>query len=138
MSTRVVYLDVIPDGSSRLFVNSIKRFVSRHWIPKFFISNNWRSFIGPEVKKHIRFLNTDYILEHSPWWGGFWKRLVQLVKRSFRKILKKNKLTFEELSTVVTEIKRVLNTRSLCYIYDGFTNTIITPSHLIYGRSLLK
>ena len=48
--------------------------------------------------------------------GRFWKRLVQLVKRSLRKILKKNKLTFEEMSTVVTKIYGVLNTRPLCHI----------------------
>ena len=69
--------------------------------------------------------------------GRFWKRLVQLVKRSLRKILKKNKLTFEEMSTVVTKIYGVLNTRPLCHIYDDSTVIIITPSHLIYGRNLL-
>ena len=56
----------------------------------------------------------ELYLEHSPWWGGFWERLVQLVKKSLRKILKKNKLTFEEMSTVVTEIEGILNTRPLC------------------------
>ena len=138
-STRGVYLDVVPDASSRSFVNSMKRFVSRHGIPKFFISDNGKNFIGPEVKEYIRFLNTDwdFILEHSPWWGGFWERLVQLVKRTLRKILKKNKLTFEEMSTVVTEIEGILNTRPLCYVDDDSTDTIITPSHLIYGRNLL-
>ena len=80
------------------------------------ISDNGRNFIGPEVKEYTRFLNTEwnYILEHSPWWGGFWERLVQLVKKSLRKILRKNKLTFEEMSTVVTEIEGILNTRPLC------------------------
>ena len=116
----------------------MKRFASHHGILKCFISDNGRNFIGPEVKEYIRFLNTewDYILEHSPWWRGFWERLVQLVKRSLQKILK-NKLTFEEMSTVVTEIEWVLNPRPLCYIYDDSTDTIITPSHLISGRNLL-
>ena len=41
------------------------------------------------------------------------------------------------MSTVVTEIEGVLNTRPLCYIYDDSINTIITPSHLIYRRNLL-
>ena len=41
------------------------------------------------------------------------------------------------MSTVVTEIKVVLNTRPFCYIYDYSTSTIITPLHLIYGRNLL-
>ena len=41
------------------------------------------------------------------------------------------------MSTVVTEIEGVQNTRPLCYIYDDSTDTIITPSHLMYGRNLL-
>ena len=119
-STHAVYLDVVPNASSRSFVNSKKQFASRHSIPKCFISDNRRTLIRPEVKEYIRFLNTEwnYILERAPWWEGFWERLVQLVKRSLRKILKKNKLTFEEMSTVVTEIQGVLNTKPLCYIYD--------------------
>ena len=32
-----VYLDVVPDVSSRSFVNSMKQFVSRHGIPKFLL-----------------------------------------------------------------------------------------------------
>ena len=37
------------------------------------------------------------------------------------------------MSTVVTEIEGVLNTRPLCCIYDDSTDTIITPPYLIYG-----
>ena len=37
------------------------------------------------------------------------------------------------MSTVVTEIEGVLNTRPLCFIYDDSTDTIITPPYLIYG-----
>ena len=134
-STRAVYLDVVPDTSSRSFVNSMKQFVSRHGILEFFISDNGKNFIG----SYIRFLNTEwnYILQHPTWWGGFWERLVHLVKRPLRKILKKNKLTFEEMSTAVTKIYWVLNTRPLCHIYDDSTDITITPSHLIYGRNLL-
>ena len=109
----------------------MKRFVSRHGILKFFISDKGRNFIGPEVKEYVRFLNTEwnYILEHSPWWGGFWERLVQLVKKFARKMLKKNKITFQEMSSVVKEIEGVLNTRPLYYIYDDSTDTIISLSH---------
>ena len=52
-------------------------------------------------------------------------------------MLKKNKITFEEMSSVVKEIEGVLNTRPLYYIYDDSTDTIITRSHSIHGRNLL-
>lgn len=54
-----------------------------------------------------------------------------------RKVSQKNKLTYEELQTTVIKIEGILNKRPLCYIYDDSTNTVIKPSHLIYGRNLL-
>ena len=79
-------------------VNSLKRFNARHGTPKLFISDNARSFIGPEVQEYISHANIDWnFMDLSPCRGGFWERLVQMVKRSMRKILQKNRLTFEEL-----------------------------------------
>ena len=138
-STRAVYLDLVPDASSRSFVNSLKRFIARHGTPKLFISDNACSFIGPEVQDYISHANIgwNFILDLSPWWGGFWECLVQMVKRSMRKVLQKNKLTYKEFQTVVIEIEGILNTRPLCYIYDDSPDTVITPLHLIFGRNLL-
>ena len=85
--------------------------------------------IGPEWK---------FILPASPWWGGFWERLVQSTKRCLRKVLGKSKLTYEELLTVTVEIEGVLNSRPLCYVYDDPMDNVITPSHLMIGRRLLS
>ena len=74
----------------------------------------------------------------SPWWGGFWERLVQSVKRSLRKILFRPTVNYEELVTVVTEIKGTINCRPKTYIYNDNTEEVVTPSHLIYGRRLLS
>ena len=59
-STRAVYLDLVPDGSSRSFVNSLKRFIARHGTPKLFISDNARSFVGPEVQDYISHANIGW------------------------------------------------------------------------------
>ena len=58
-STRVVYLDLVPDASSRSFVNSLKRFIARQGTPKLFISDNAHSFVGPEVQDYISHGNID-------------------------------------------------------------------------------
>ena len=139
-SSRAVHLDIVPDISSEAFVRSLKRFVSRRGIPKLFISDNAKCFIGKELKCYLNLIHTDwqYILERSPWWGGFWERLVQTVKRSLRKVLKKSKVTYEELLTIVIEIEGIINSRPLCYQYSSCTDDVLTPSHLMLGRRLLS
>ncbi|GFY18253.1 hypothetical protein TNCV_2046591 [Trichonephila clavipes] len=47
------------------------------------------------------------IIERSPWWGGFYGRLVRFVKESLHKILGKTLLSIEEMTTIVTEIEAV-------------------------------
>ena len=64
--------------------------------------------------------------------------MVQLVKRSLRKVLGKAQLTYEELLTVLTEVEGVLNSRPLTYIYPEVTEDPLTPSHLVFGRRLVS
>ena len=77
----------------------------------------------------------QFILERSPWWGGFYERLVGVVKNSLKKSVFTSKLTFDELNTVITEIENVINGRPLTYL-NGEPYESITPHHLIYGRNL--
>ena len=139
-NTRAVHLDLVPDASSMVLVNSLKRFISRRGVPIFFISDNAKCFIGPELKKFLKFHNIDwqFILEVSPWWGGFWERMVQTVKRSLRKILRRTSATYDELLTIVTEIEGVINCRPLCYLYTDGVEEVLTPSHLVTGKRLLS
>ena len=113
--------------------------IARNGTLKLLISDNACSFIGPEVQDYTSHANIDwnFILDLSPWRGGFWGRLIQMLKRSMRKILQKNKLTYEELQTLVSEIEGIINAHPLCNIFDDSPDTVITPSHLIYGRNLL-
>ncbi|GFS32225.1 uncharacterized protein TNIN_168651 [Trichonephila inaurata madagascariensis] len=57
-------------------------------------------------------------IERSPWWGGFYELLVRSVKESLHKILGKALLSFEEMTTILTEIEAVLNLRPLSYVYE--------------------
>ena len=50
----------------------------------------------------------------------------------------KTRLNYEELSTIITEIEDIINTRPLTYLYDDDDITAITPSHLVIGQNLLE
>ena len=76
-------------------------------------------------------------MERSPWWGGFYERMVKYVKRCLKKVLATSKLKYEELLTVLIKIEGVLNSRPLTYVYkDG--EIPLTPSHFVLGRRLLS
>ena len=48
------------------------------------------------------------------------------------------KLNYEELLTVLTEIKRVINSRPISYIYNDEITETLTPSHLLIGQNILS
>ena len=100
-TTRAVYLDLVPDTRASLFIKSLKRFISRKGIPYLMISNNATCFKNEEDKLSEELTSLQikwkFIIEASPWWAGFWERLVQSTKRILRKSLFHVTVTYEEL-----------------------------------------
>ena len=62
--------------------------------------------------------------------------MIQLVKRSLRKILGKVQLTYKELLTALIEVEGVINSQPLTYIYPEVAEEPLMPSHLVIGRRL--
>ena len=55
-----------------------------------------------------------------------------------RKILSQAKLTYEELLTAIAEVELVLNSRALSYVSAEDLEEPLTPSYLMYGRSIMS
>ena len=73
-----------------------------------------------------------FIVELAPWMGGFYERLVGLVKRTLRKAIGKMKLTNDQLQTVLKEAEAIVNSRPLVYVGDDIHSHItLTPSHFL-------
>ena len=53
---------------------------------------------------------------HSPWMGGFYDRLVGIVKRYLRTAIGKVYLTSEQFLTILKEAEAVINSRPLVYV----------------------
>ena len=137
-STRAVHLELTPDMGAEALIRASKRFQARRGIPRFIISDNGKTFKDLTVKSYVIENGTqwNFITERAPWFGGFYERLVQSVKRCLRKTLRNAKLNYEELNTHLIEVEGVLNSRPLTYLYDEIGEPL-TPSHLIMCRRIL-
>ncbi|GFV65777.1 integrase catalytic domain-containing protein [Trichonephila clavipes] len=84
-------------------------------------------------------IHWKFIVERAPWWGGFYERLVKTIKDPLRKILGRALLTFEELSTILSEVEVIVNHRPLTYVEnDPGEPEPLTPAHFLelgYGDS---
>ena len=64
--------------------------------------------------------------------GGFYERMVGLVKSSLRKAIGKKHLTEAQFTTFTTEAEGIINSRPLVYVDDDINSTnVITPMHFL-------
>ena len=75
------------------------------------------------MKKFLRNNKTDwkFILDRSPWWDGFYERLVKVVKDSLHEVVKNARLNYDELIAVLIEIESMSNSRPLTYLSGEVT-----------------
>ena len=66
----------------------------------------------------------------------FYERLIAIVKSSWKKVVGKALLNYNEIITVATEIEGCLNSRPLTYLNEENLYDLLTPNHLIYGRDI--
>ena len=147
--TRALHLELVKDLSAPTFLNCLRRFCARRGTPDLINSDNAKTFKStakllkslardPEVVTYLQSSRIEwkFNLEVSPWQGGHFERLIGCVKRCLRKVIGNARLSYDELSTVLTEIECILNSRPLTYSYSEFGEEVLTPSHLIFGRRL--
>ena len=150
-ASRAVHFEIVTDLSPQSFIRCLKRFVSRRGLPSRIISDNGSTFKAaakeikkimshPSVQKYLSTVNISwrFNVERAPWWGGFFERMVQLLKRCLRKMVGQAKLDYEELYTAVTEVELILNSRPLTYVSATDLEEPLTPSHLIMGKRILS
>ena len=111
--SRAIHLELVPDMSVSGFLRGFKRFMVRRGVPDVIANDNFKTFKSLEVKRLLvsQGVTQQFILPASPWWGGFYERLVCSVKMCLKKVLGKAFVTFEELQTILCEIEAVINSR---------------------------
>lgn len=73
-------------------------------------------------------------LARAPWWGGFFERLVGVMKNALSKSVGRRLLSYDELEDVILDVETTMNNRPLVYQGEEFTEPVITPNILIRGK----
>ncbi|XP_060586634.1 uncharacterized protein LOC132742285 [Ruditapes philippinarum] len=139
-NTRAIHLEFVSDMTVESFILALRRFFSRKSIPKIIMSDNALTYIATAKILKDEILGTHniswtFIPQHTPWYGGWWERLIGITKTCIRKVLWKSLISMEVLCTLVTEIECIINDRPLTYTYTKYEEPL-TPSHLLYGRRI--
>lgn len=151
--TRAVHLELVSNLTTEAFIMAFQRFTARRGLPSVVYTDNaltfkkaakdlcgmWDVLRNPHFLDHCsqNRIKWRFIAERAAWWGGFWERMVQTVKRSLRVILGKNKFGFEEMTTILQEVEAVVNSRPLAPVHDApHEQEALTPAHFLSGGRL--
>ena len=116
MVTRAVLLELVQDMTTEEFLLAFKRFIAQRGTPVEIISDNaayfklasktleemWKNEIrSHEVRSYASStgISWHFIVELAPWKGGFYERMVGIVKRSLRKPVERKMLTLIQLQS---------------------------------------
>ncbi|XP_029170489.1 uncharacterized protein LOC114940134 [Nylanderia fulva] len=154
LATRAIHLELVGGYSTHDFLNAYTRFCARRGLPSDMYSDNGTNFIGAEQElarayndalRDPDFLNQTasdkvswhFMPPHAPHFGGLWEAGVRSVKYHLRRILGAHKLTFEELTTLLSKIKACLNSRPLGPLTASIDDyESLTPGHFLIGTAL--
>ena len=98
---RAVHLELVDSLNAFDALLAMRRFMSRRGLPAIIYSDNAKTFKSLKGKMLSLFGHTcpkwKFIAPRSPWWGGFWERMVKSVKSATRKTVGSSFLTRSEL-----------------------------------------
>ena len=136
---RTVHLELVDSMSCEDTLLALRRFIARRGMPCIIWSDNAKGFIAASTKlldKHgPQGPDWKFIAPRSPWWGGFYERLIGVVKSCLKRTLGRHRLCRAELETLLHEVESCVNARPLTFVGDDFdSGKQLTPSHFLLGR----
>lgn len=154
-STSALHLEVVTDSTSDTFIAAFRRFTGRRGVCHTLYSDCGTNFQGADAELQRLFRagtrestqaansmandGTTWVFNPpgAPHMGGKWEAAVKSVKHHLRRTIGESSLTFEELTTLLTQIEAVLNSRPLEPLSDDPDDlSVLTPGHFLIGEAL--
>lgn len=153
MVTRAIHLDLIQGLTVEDFLPALSRFTARRGGCREMWSDNGSTFIGTdnELRRVIKEwqggnltseltkkgITWRFITPAAPHQGGIWEAGVKAVKHHLKRIAGQNKLSGDQLYTILVEIEGCLNSRPLYPLTDDPNDLEpLTPAHFIMGKAV--
>ncbi|XP_077280508.1 uncharacterized protein LOC143907540 [Temnothorax americanus] len=156
LCTKAVHLDVVSDYTTDAFLAAFRRFISRRGLCEEMYSDCGTNFVGADrvLRELFRASSADgRRLAHAaategitwhfnppaaPHFGGLWEAAVKSTKFHLRRVIGETTLTFEEMSTLLSQVEACLNSRPLQALSDDPDDiSALTPGHFLIGAPLL-
>ena len=153
LTTRAVHLEVVNSLSTDDFLLCLRRFLNRRGDVLELRCDNGTNFVGAEreSKESLKAWNQDQIqkelIQRGCRWifqpptassmSGVWERLVRSAKTVLKAIIGTHTVCDVVLSTVLTEVERILNSRALTNNSDDPNDLDpLTPAHFLLQRKV--
>ena len=112
--TRTCHLELVEDMTVAEFLEAFSSFCCCRGIPSVCYSDNAKTYVATKKKIEHRYCDVIYdaindpkmlekkvqwkfIPQRAPWWGGWWEKLIGLMKSHIRKSLGKGAFTKNQL-----------------------------------------
>ena len=152
VNSGAVHLDVVSDYSTNAVLLTLRRFGSLRGWPREIRSDpgsqlesasgkmeDWWSFFGESLQTLGGTKNFEWKLSppDCPWRQGKAERRIGIVKQLIRISVGDTRVTPLELQTILMEVSNICNERpiGLSKPREDGTYTVLTPNHLLLGRS---
>lgn len=157
MVTKAVHIEVVSDLTSRGFLEAFKRFVARRGHCANLYSDNGTNFVGsskelkelfdaerssmiPEIAESLAMQSTTwhFIPARAPNFGGLWEAGIKSTKYHIKRVIGESTLTYEELTTLLSQVEACLNSRPLSVNHEEPGQcSPLTPGHFLIGEPLI-
>jgi hypothetical protein len=158
MATKAIHIELVGDLTTKSFLAALARFTSRRGLPNTIMSDNGKNFVGAhaELQDVSKFLQSDdtrssilsfchnrnikwqFIPVAAPHFGGLWESGVRSLKYHLKRIAGDSYLDYEEMTTLLTKIEAILNSRPLTIQSDDVNDPQpLTPGHFLIMRPLV-
>ena len=154
MATKAIHLELVSNLTFEAFIAALKHFIARRGLIDHFYIDNGSNFVGANRELKAFFKSEEFlgqvhnyaakkqfywyfILLNSPCFGGLWEADVKSLKYHWKKIVGKALLTFEEFSTLLTQVEACLNSQLLIALSNEPNDpSYLIPGHFLIGASL--